>query len=205
MAADLPTPPAELTTVAVEHCAQCNKFITPADRVAAGDRVFCRTCHEALRMELETAVTAMSEDVPYASALVGALLGGAVGVAAWWGFTVATKWSIGLIAIGVGYAVGWGTVRFAGGKRSRGLQILSAAVALLSWVAASYLVNMTFVNRSFAAKGDAFRLGVLPASFDQLIQVLSVGFGLMDVVFLAIMVWEAWKAPRPVHLPARPA
>lgn len=195
MAADEPAVPV------LETCAQCHKTLTADDRVAAGDRVFCQNCHTALRRELEAAVETMSVDVPYASALIGALLGGAVGVAAWWAFTVATKWSIGIIAIGVGYAVGWGTVRFAGGKRSRGLQIMAAVVALVSWVAASYLVNMTFVNRAFAEKGDAFRLGIVPASFEQLVQVLGAGFGIMDVVFLAIMVWEAWKAPRPIVLP----
>lgn len=198
MAAEETTP----ATTHVEHCAQCNKLITPGDRVAAGDRVFCRSCHESLRMELESAVRAMSEDIPYGSAALGAVLGGAVGVLVWWGFTVATKWSIGIIAIGVGWAVGWGTVRFAGGKRSQHLQMLSAGVALLSWVAASYLVNMTFVNRAFAEKGDAFRLGLVPASLDQFIRVLGAGFGIMDVVFLAIMVYEAWKFPRPYRLPA---
>ncbi|MEQ1832120.1 MAG: LIM domain-containing protein [Candidatus Eisenbacteria bacterium] len=192
----------ETVVPANETCAQCHKTVTGDDRVAAGDRVFCQSCHTALRMELETAVETMSVDVPYASALVGALLGGAVGVAAWWAFTVATKWSIGIIAIGVGYAVGWGTVRFAGGKRSRGLQIMAAGVALASWVAASYLVNRTFVNRAFAEKGETFRLGVVPASLEQLVQVLGAGFGIMDVVFLAIMVWEAWKAPKPFALPA---
>lgn len=193
------------TVTAVEHCAQCNKLITPGDRVAAGDRVFCRSCHETLRMELETAVNAMSSDINYGNAALGAVLGGAVGVLVWWAFTVATKWSIGIIAIGVGWAVGWGTVQFAGGKRSRNLQTLSAIVAVLSWLAASYLVNMTFVNRAFAEKGDAFRLGVVPASLDQFIRVVGAGFGIMDVVFLAIMVYEAWKFPRPYRLPASPA
>jgi hypothetical protein len=133
------------------------------------------------------------------------VLGGAVGVLVWWAFTVATKWSIGIIAIGVGWAVGWGTVQFAGGKRSKNLQMLSAIVAVLSWLAASYLVNMTFVNRAFAEKGDAFRLGVVPASLDQFVRVVGAGFGIMDVVFLAIMVYEAWKFPRPYRLPASPA
>lgn len=190
---------------AAERCAQCDRLLTPADRVAAGDRVFCRSCHEKLRMELETAVQAMSEDINYGNAALGAVLGGIVGVLVWWGFTAATKWSLGLIAVGVGWAVGWGTLKFAGGKRSRGLQILSATVAVASWVAANFLVNATFVNRALAEKGDAFRVGIPPESIDLFIRVVSANFGIMDVVFLAIMVWEAWKLPRPVRLPARPA
>ena len=184
-----------------ELCAECGKVLTPGDRVPAGDRVFCASCHARLQQELVTAVQAMSEDINYVNAAIGALLGAVVGVVAWWGFTAATKWSIGLIAIGLGWAVGWGTVRFAGGKRSKELQVLSLAVATAGWIAATYLVNMTFLNRGFAAQGEAFRLAFPPASIDQAVAVISAGFGIMDVVFLAIMMWEAWKFPRPIQLP----
>jgi hypothetical protein len=33
------------------------------------------------------------------------------------------------------------------------------------------------------------------------VNVIKAGFGLMDVVFLAIAVYEAWKLPRPPALP----
>ena len=199
MAADEgPSPPAPLASE--EHCAECGKLLTPTDRVAAGARVFCTSCHAMLRQQIETAVRAMSEDVNYVNATLGAVLGGAVGVAAWWGDTVATHWSIGLIAVALGWAVGWGTVRFSGGKRSPGLQILSATVACMSWVVATYLVNMTFINRSLSEKGDAFRVTFPPTSLDVAGKVIGAGFGIMDVVFLAIMAWEAWKFPRPVRL-----
>ena len=32
------------------------------------------------------------------------------------------------------------------------------------------------------------------------IDVLMAGFGFMDVVFLAIVVYEAWKIPAPIKL-----
>lgn len=188
-------------TASEERCAECGKLLTPGDRVPAGDRVFCASCHARLRQEVETAVQAMSEDVNYVNAGIGALLGAIVGVLAWWGITVATHWSIGLIAIGLGWAVGWGTVRFAGGKRSRGLQVLSTAVAAAGWVAASYLVNMTFINRALVSQGEDARVTFPPVSFEMIAAVLSAGFGIMDVVFLAIMMWEAWKFPRPIRLP----
>jgi len=40
-----------------------------------------------------------------------------------------------------------------------------------------------------------------PQSFDLFAKVLSMGFGLMDVVFLAIVVYEARKIPKPLALP----
>jgi hypothetical protein len=167
----------------------------------AGEHVFCRSCYDTLRHELHQAVEQMSSDIPYPMATLGAVLGGAVGAGIWWGFTVLTKIGFGLIAVAIGFLVGHGAVRFAGGKRSRGLQILSVGVSVASFIAATYLVNMTFLNRGFAERGDEFRLGVIPPSFDTFVKVISVGFGIMDVVFLAIVAWQAWSIPKPLTLP----
>jgi len=182
-------------------CAQCSKTLTPDDRVAAGGREFCRACHASLRAELEQAVAAQSSDVNYANAALGAVLGGIVGVLAWWGFTVLTHWALGLLAVAIGFLVGHGTVRFAGGKRSVGLQSLSIFVALVSYFCATYLVNMTFINRALAEQGDATRIGFPPDSFDLFVRVVTASFGLMDFAFLAIAVYQAWKIPRPFVLP----
>lgn len=137
---------AAIASTSVETCAQCSKPLTPGDRVPSGDRAFCRSCYSTLHAELQQAVSEMSTHINYVNAAFGALLGGAVGVLAWWGFTVVTKIAFGLIAVAIGFLVGLGTVRFAGGKRSRGLQTLSVLVSLASFAAATYLVNMTFMT-----------------------------------------------------------
>lgn len=193
------------STAVPETCAQCGRTLTPEDRVAAGDRVFCRACYASLRAELEQAVTSMSSDINYLNATLGAVLGGAVGAAAWWGFTVITSYAFGLVAIAIGFLTGFGTVKLAGDKRSGGLQAISVAVALASYAVATYLVNMTFANRALAAEGESFRLAFPPQSLEQFTRVVSLDFGLMDVVFLAIVVYEAWKIPRPLALPPNAA
>jgi hypothetical protein len=184
-----------------EHCAQCGKHITADDRVAAGGKVFCRACYDSLRAQLESAVQAMSSGINYPNAALGAILGGAAGVLAWWGFTVATKMALGLFAVGIGFGVGWGVLKFSGGKRSGGLQALSVTVATVSYCLATYLVNMTFINRALAEQGNAFRVAFPPQSLAMLYKVISTGFGAMDFVFLAIVIYEAWKIPRPIALP----
>lgn len=193
--------PDEAVATAAETCARCGKTLSPDDRVQADDRAFCRSCHEALRQELEQIVGAMSTDINYPTALLGALLGGAAGAALWWGFTVLTKIAFGLVAVAIGFFVGWATVRFAGGKRSRGLQLLSAGVALVSYVVATYLVNATFINRALAARGESWRVTTIPPSPAAFMEVVMLGFGVMDFVFLAIVLWEAWRRPAPVKLP----
>jgi len=187
---------------AAETCGRCDRVLTEHDRVAAGDKVFCRSCFETLRLELEQAVRGMSTDVNYPMATAGAVLGGAIGAAVWWGFTVLTHIAFGLIAVAIGFLAGQGAIRFAGDKRSRGLQMLAIGVSIVSFFAASYLVNMTFVNQEMARRGETWRLGALPASPEQFVTVVGLDFGLMDVVFLAIVVYQAWVIPRPLKLPA---
>ena len=60
---------------------------------------------------------------------------------------------------------------------------------------------MTFINKALAEKGDSFRIGFPPAQPDLFLKVVSLNFGVMDFVFLAIVVYEAWKIPRPISLP----
>ena len=195
---DLPAPAAPR-----DVCAQCGKTLSDVDRVALADRSFCRSCYESLRAEIERAVLAMSADVNYAAAAVGAILGGAAGVLLWWGFTVVTKIGFGLVAVAIGVLTGLGAVRFSGNKRSAGLQALSIAVAVVSFFTATYFVNMTFLNRALAAQGDAFRVSFPPDTLESGWHVVTANFGVMDFVFLAIVVYEAWRIPRPLRL--RPA
>jgi hypothetical protein len=96
--------------------------------------------------------------------------------------------------------VGKGVVMGSGNKRHRNLQILSAAISAGGFVYATYLVNRTFIHRAYAEKGEPVALPLLPG-LDLLFRVVAVGFGVMDLVFLAIVLYEAWKIPAPVEIP----
>jgi hypothetical protein len=185
-------------------CTRCERTVTENDRVEASGRLFCRSCYEALQFELRRAVDTMSKDVNYPMAVTGALLGGGLGVLAWWGFTVLTNVAFGLVAVAIGFLAGQGAARFAGGKRTVGLQALAVAVAAGCFIVASYLVNMTFINQHLASRGEMWRVPFPPPNLAVVYQVLAAGFGLMDVVFLAIVVWQAWIIPRPVKLAESP-
>jgi len=189
-----------------DACARCEKTLTEGDRFDADDRSFCLSCYEALRAELAQVADSLSKDVDYTRAALGALLGGALGVLLWWGFTVVTKIGFGLIAVAIGFLVARGAMLFSGEKRSGGLQFLSIGVAVVSFFVASYLVNMTFINQYLASQSDERRIPFPPTDAGQFVDVVSSGFGIMDVVFLAIVVWQAWSMPRPLRLPdASPA
>ena len=190
------------TTPSATRCGRCQAALNESERVTAGDRVFCRTCYEILKLQLRTGVAAMSQDINYPMAAVGALLGGIVGALAWWGVTVLTKIGFGLVAVVIGLLVGHGTLRFAGGKRSVGLQIMAVAVGTLSFLVAVYLVNMTFINELLAQRGDTLRVSFPPKGLAMFYNVIAANFGIMKLVFLAIIMYEAWFIPRPIKLPS---
>jgi hypothetical protein len=193
---------ADVSTVpAASTCAQCDRPIDAGEAIEAGGRRFCAGCYAELRTMLERAARASSVDVNYPMAAVGAMLGGAAGALVWWGFTVLTHVAFGLVAVAIGYLAGHGAVRLAGNKRTVALQGLAATLAAASFFVASYLVNMTLINEYLAKEGKAFRIGFPPGSLAQGYQVVATGFGIMDVVFLFIVVQQAWSIPRPLRIP----
>jgi hypothetical protein len=86
-----------------------------------------------------------------------------------------------------------------GGKRHLNLQILSVVIALVGFAYATYLVNRTFIERALVEEGQQMALPWLPSP-ELFMNVVRLDFGIMDVVFLAIVAWEAWKIPAPVAL-----
>jgi hypothetical protein len=181
-------------------CARCDTTLTETDRVVASDRAFCRSCYEVLRFELQQAVARLSQDINYPLGALGAVLGGAAGALAWWGFTALTGIGFGLVAVVIGFLAGHGAVRFAGGKRSAGLQAIAIGAGTLAFLVASYLVNMTFINQTLQRRGEGWRVPFPPDRLETFYRVIAVNFGVMELVFLAIVVYEAWTIPRPPRL-----
>ena len=123
----------------------------------------------------------------------------AIGVLVWWGFTVATNYSLGLIAIGIGFGAGKGIEILTGGKRHLNLQIMAVAISVLAFVYAKYLVTRTFIQQAYIEQGEEVLLPLLPDP-GLLVEVLKLNAGLFDLIFLAIVVFQAWKMPAPIEL-----
>jgi hypothetical protein len=188
--------------VALSQCAECGTMLEPGiDRETTDSGTFCRNCYTQLVARVQQALDAQGQGINYGMALAGALAGGAIGVVAWWGFTVLTKIAFGLVAIVIGLAVGKGTVLLSGGKRSTGLQGMSLAVSIGAFFYASYLVNRTFVHQAFVEDGIDGKLPFLPtpAGF---VEIIGLSFGGMDLLFLAIVAYQAWKIPAPMQVRA---
>jgi len=182
------------------RCAQCGTRLAEGqDREVTDDGTFCRPCFNNLTAELHQALAEQGRHINYPMAFVGGLAGGALGIAAWWGFTVLTNIAFGLVAVVIGIAVGKGVTILSGHKRHRNLQIMAVVIATLSFAYATYLVNRTLIHKAFTEEGRDVVLPLLPDPM-LFVNVIQLGFNLFDVVFLAIVIWEAWRLPAPIAL-----
>jgi hypothetical protein len=182
------------------RCAECATVLAEGqDRETTEGGVFCRHCFEGLTDQLQQVLDAQGQDINYAAAVGGGLAGAVLGAVVWWGFTVVTHVAFGLVAVLIGVGVGKGVVMATGNKRHRNLQVLSATIAVAGYFYATYLVNRTFIHRAYAEKGETVLLPLLPDP-GVFFQVSRLGFDVMDLVFLAIVVYEAWKIPSPLVL-----
>jgi len=183
-----------------QTCTRCHTVLTRTqDRVVTQNGLYCRPCHNNLQSETVRTVEEQGRDINYPMALVGALLGGTIGVLAWWGITVMTNTAFGIVAIVIGVAVGKGATLMAGNKTSRGVQTMALAVAGLSFFYASYLVNRTFVQQALAKEGKEIFLSLLPNP-ELFFRVVFLDFDFLTGLFLAIALWEAWKLSAPLKL-----
>ena len=178
------------------RCLECERALSPGEpRREVEEGVFCERCFRQIRDVIVRYVAAQSEGVDYGVAAAGALAGGALGAAVWWGFTVGTGVSFGLVALVIGYGVGHGVLRATGHKRSRNLQILSASVAGLAWVVASFLVTRTLILEHQADVA----IPLVP-DVGTFIAGVSAGFQPFDLIFLGIVLMQAWRLPAPMKL-----
>jgi len=181
------------------RCAECGATLGEGqEREVTEDGTFCRPCFNNLMAQVQQVFAAQGQQINYLMAMVGGVAGGAAGVLVWWGFTVVTGIAFGLIAVVIGIAVGKGIVLLSGNKRHLNLQVMSVVISALGFIYASYLVNRTYVNQSFIEQGSDFVLPMIPVP-ELLIEVVGLDFGILDLVFLGIVVFQAWTIPAPVR------
>ena len=198
--------PGSSDSVHEQRCVQCGTRIQDlASAVTTDEGVFCPSCFQALEQQLRQFQRGQEEGINYPSAAIGGIVGGALGAVVWWGFTVVTKISFGLVAVVIGYFAGHGVVRMSGGKRSRGLQGLAVGIAGVAYFYAQYLVSRTFILRylrSQESEDPVAGLISLPIFPDPelWIDVVSANFGMFDFLFLAIVVYQAWAIPAPLKM-----
>lgn len=187
------------TPASVVICMECQRPLSPEEpQHALAQGSLCAACFQGLQAMLRDIGQSQSQDIPYPLAIAGGALGGLGGAAVWWGFTYFTGVQLGLVALVIGVATGQGVLRMSGHKRAVPLQAISAGIALLSYIGASWAVLVSLINRELAAEGSALLPLIVPPHLA--VELMVSNFQAFDLIFLAIVLYEAWRIPKPMRL-----
>src|SRR6185503_1710751 len=99
------------------------------------------------RGEVEKVLQAETENPNMIMALVLGSVAAIVAGVIWYYFVILSGYQIGYIAIGVGFVIGWAVVLGAGKKRGPKLQIMSAALTLVTLFTSEYFMALHYIRQ----------------------------------------------------------
>ena len=135
---------------------------------------------------------AESGDVNYALAAVAGVAAAAASAGIWFGIFYYTDTMLGIIAIGVGFLVGFAVKMGAGNRGAFGLQILGAILALLAIIAGDYLS----LNHMVRQQWEGFEGWLGLQDFIEVYKAF-IADGPVTLLFYAIAIYEGYILPKP--------
>ena len=137
------------------------------------------------------AIEQMDSDSNFIMGLIGGGVAMLVSAAIWGAVTYFTEYQIGWMAIGVGFLVGI-AVKFFGKGKTPIYGISSAVLALIGCVLGNLIFYSGFIAREQGASflEVFFYFLLTPAA---LIEVFSVAFEFMDIIFYGIAAWVGFS------------
>jgi hypothetical protein len=159
-------------------------------------------------MSVETSASAQSDGIPGLSieqvraqqnfplAVIAGISAALLGAVLWAAVTVTTEYKLGLMALAVGYIVGQ-AIRLAGQGVDAKFGYLGAACGFLGCAAGDILSNVVFFAH---AKSLSFAQTLNILTPDLLMALAKAAFDPMDLLFLAIGVYEGYKFAFKYHM-----
>jgi hypothetical protein len=184
-------------TAAVALCGYCNQPLDGTYYQING-RAACRSCHAQLMASLEKHSPVVSFVVATAFGTAAAALGGLV----WYAVRALTGYEVGLIAVAVGFAVGFAVQK---GSNNRGGPLYQALAILLTYVGicAQYVPDLWkgFRDQPDAPAGAALVVAFLVVCVLSLAAPFLAGFqNVIGILIIGFALYEAWKLNRRVPL-----
>jgi len=162
------------------------------DRVQA--RSFVDTVYPQLaRVAEEERYTGSALGPGIAGGLIAAVVGGFL-----WGLIVIlSEYEIGIAAWGIGFIVGFGVVRFAGGAKGTPLQVVAVVSSVLGIVIGKYISYAYFFKQAVSDRFDVDISYFDSEIFRAFRENLGDVFGGFDLIWAGLAVVTAWKLTRP--------
>jgi hypothetical protein len=172
--------------VADAACTTCKRPLG-ATYYQANGVVICELCRAAIEAEWNAGTTASR----FLRALGWGLGAAALGAVVYFAFPLITGFQLSLIAIGVGYVVGRAVRKGSGGRGGPAYQALAV---FLTYTAIVFSYGLFIVKEADAITFDAF---VMLIPFLYTIPFRDVGSNILNVIIIAIGLYEAWVLNKP--------
>jgi hypothetical protein len=160
-----------------------------------GESVFlCEACRETT----EKAFKAETQNPNMVMAAILGILAAIIAGVAWFLLSVLTGYQIGYVAIGVGFIIGHAVIWGAGKKRGASLQILSAAITIVTLLISQYVIVLYYIHKYLLEHRADYPgyngqwIFVSPFNPD----VLKGMFSPMGILIWAIGIYFAYSLPK---------
>lgn len=162
-------------------CKACSKPIESSYYHLNGS-VTCESCRNAIA----AAVTTPQGALPFARAAGLGIIAAIAGAAIYYGVIALANLEIGIIAIAIGYMVGWAVRKGAGGLGGRRFQLL--AVVLTYWAVGLAYAPLILRNSSMPLPVAFFYVFALP-----IMVITGGGTGIITAIIIAVGLRQAWQ------------
>lgn len=141
------------------------------------------------QMKLQMLMQQIRDNQNLPMAILGGATAALVGAALWAAITVTTGWQVGVMAIGVGFLVGWVVRRYGQGV-DPSFGIVGAVMSLLGCLAGNYLS----IIGSFASEYNENIFAVLQKfDFEVAVEMMKETFDFADVIFYGLAVYYGYR------------
>jgi hypothetical protein len=176
--------PAAAQSDAGQHtviCKSCSKPIG-SDYYHLNGKVTCESCRNAIA----AAVATPEGMLPFARAAGLGILAAIAGAAIYYGVIALANLEIGIIAIAIGYMVGWAVRKGADGRGGRRFQVLS--VVLTYWAVGLAYAPLFLRDSSMPLPVQFFYVFALPITV-----ITAGGSGIITAIIVAVGLRQAWQ------------
>lgn len=162
-------------------CKACSKPIA-SDYFHLNGTIACESCRNAIAAAHATPEGMM----PFARAAGLGILAALAGAALYYGVIALANLEIGIIAIAIGYMVGWAVRKGADGRGGLRFQIL--AVALTYWAVGLAYAPLILKDSTMALSTQFFYVFALP-----ILVITGGGSGFITAIIIAVGLRQAWR------------
>lgn len=180
------------------NCAGCNTIVSTANAYCFEDKqgndiYYCEEC----KKNIDQALEAETKNPNIIGAILFGLLAGVVSGAIWCAIAYFTGYTIGYVAIAVGFLIARGVILGSGNKRGFSLQLISAVIALVTILSATYMTYVISLNdylktsEMFAQTNIGF-IWFSPFNYDTISYMISP----VGLFIWAIGILTAFRTPK---------